>query len=594
MADINTLDQGAKILQNVDVSSIVTGLALGIADAQERLDTNSVKQITRLSETKVGSKSLLELGFQPAFYSFEYADVSASISLKMTVQEDIEVDLGIEYDASKKKGYTEEHIQEIENSYQEEKYKEFKSSRKYWTTLSNEHTLKVNTSTVNTSTETGSIDRLEETAENLSSDTEVQRVDSKIIETKDVLSTNNTNEVNTHNYNGFGMLSMLNYYAEDTGIIKFKDYSSVSIKIKGTGTTANPNITLDKSNLADNLNVIINNSFKFGLQDEDKLTIYYDFSKHHSIDFTYAKGTSPKNTENLKDKLRALAFIMINDTDVTVTITGHTDSISSDNFNNDLGQKRANTVKNYLIALGVDENQIIEVNSEGEQSAKTNVGDNKNDADYRKAVIEIDTNGNEYIFVEGGDFIETQSATIIADWSAATSGILQKHKKTTVATTKNLIIESGSDVNLNETVNSLSEIKTKLDTNNKFYSQISGDVVYLLRKDSKVEYTLFSDNNEETTIEDKSSNAQNTSNNNDTLDIHKVVNSEYFAKSDLESIKDPKISALSGSLDVRYARQFGVSVEGNASVSARMISVPPPTGLENYIESLTGNSTSGN
>ncbi|MDO6812294.1 OmpA family protein [Tenacibaculum soleae] len=591
MANINTLDQGAKILQNVDVSSIVTGLALGIADAQERLDTNSVKQITRLSETKVGNKSLLELGFQPAFYSFEYADVSASISLKMTIQEDIEVDLSIEYDASKKKGYTEKHIQDIENSYQEEKYKEFKSSRKYWTTLSNEHTLKVNQSTVNTSKETGSINRLEETAENLSSDSEIQRVDSKIIETKDVVNASSSNDIRTHNYNGFGMLSMLNYYAEDTGILKFKDYSNVSIKIKGT-TNANT-ITIDKTNLADNLNVIVNSSFKFGIQHEDKLTVFFDFSKHHAIDFTYSKGTSPKNTENLKDKLRALAFIMLNDADVTVKVTGHTDSVSSDNFNNDLGLKRANTVKNYLIALGVNETQVIEINSEGEQKAKTNVGDNKNDADYRKAVIEIDTNGNEYIFVEGGDFSQSNSASIVTNWATATSGIMQKYAATAANTTLSFVIGSGSDVNINETINSLAEVKTKLDNTNKFYAQVSGDVVYSLRKDAKIEYTLFSNDTEDITIEDKSSNTQNSSNNNDSLNIHKVINSEYFAKSDLKSIKDPKISALSGSLDVRYARQFGVSVEGNASVSARMISVPPPTGLENYIESLTGNTTSG-
>ncbi|WNW02479.1 OmpA family protein [Tenacibaculum sp. HL-MS23] len=591
MADIKTLDQGAKILQNVDVGSIVTGLALGIADAQERLDTNSVKQITRLSEVEVGGKSLLELGFQPAFYAFEYADVSASINLKMTVQEELEIDFSLEYDSTKKKGYTDVSIQEVENNYQEEKYKEFKSSRKYWTTASNEHTLKVNQSTVNTSKETGSIDRLEETAENLSSDSEVQRVDSKIIETKDIVSTDNTNEVKTHNYNGFGMLSLLDYYKEDTGIIKFKNYTNVSIKIKGTNAAST--ILLDKSNLADNLNVIVNSTFKFGLKDNDALNIYFDFSKHHALDFSYNKGTSPNNTESLKDKLRALAFIMIHDTDVTIKIAGHTDSVSGDKFNEDLGLKRANTIKNYLITLGVNESQIIEINSEGELNAKTNVGDNQNNPDYRKAVIDIDTNGNEYIFVEGGDFSNTQSVAIVADWSITNSGIVQKYAKTTVNITKKFIIESGSDASLNETVKSLSEIKTKLDNSTKFYSQISGDVVYLLRKDAKIEYTIFSNNNEETTIEDKSSNAQNSTNNNDTLNIHKVINSKYFAKSDLKSIKDPKVSAWSGSLDVRYARQFGVSVEGNASVSARMISVPPPTGLENYIQSLTGNTTSG-
>lgn len=584
MSNTKTFAEGAKILQNVDVTSMVTGLALGIADAQERLDNNSVKQITKLAQTQVGGKSLLELGFRPAFYSFDYADISASISLKMAVSEEIEVDFELEYDSTRKKGYTDESIQKIENDYKEEKYREFKSSRKYWSTLSNEHTLKVNETTVTTSNKTGSIERVDETTSKLATDSKVERVDSEIIETKDLVATDSSNKVYVHNYKGYGMLSMLNYYNEDIGIIKIKDYSGLSISLNGT-------LTISGANLNANLSSIPNSVFRMGLKDEDKFTVYFDFSKHHPIDFSYAGGTSPNNTSQLKEKLRALALIMKADPDVKIKVTGHTDSVSGDKFNKDLGTKRAKGVANYLLALGVDAGQITETNSEGEDAAKASVGDNKKDADYRKAVIEVDTGGNEYIYVEGGDFSETDSVAIVADWSTANSGILAKFKKLAAATSKKLNITSGSGTDVSQNVKTLAEINTKIGTNANYYSQVSGDVVYVLRKDAKIEYTLYSSNSEELVIEDKSTNTQNTQNSNDTLQIHKVINSKYFAKSDIKSIKDPKVSAWSGSLDVRYARQFSMSVEGNASVAARMVAVPAPTGFENYVQSLAGTSS---
>ncbi|NJM78967.1 MAG: OmpA family protein [Flavobacterium sp.] len=548
------------------------------------MDNNSVKQIIRLSETKVAGKSLLELGFVPAFYSFDYADVSASISLKMAVKEEIAVDLSIEYDSSKKKGYTDEHIQKIENSYKEEKYRDFKSSRKYWTTLSNEHTLKVNETNVTTSNKTGSIERVEETSDRLSFDSKVERVDSLIIDTKDVVQTDNTNKVNVHNYLGYGMLSMVDYYTEDIGIIKIKNYTGLSIKLNNV-------LTISGGTLLTNLNSITNSVFKMGLKDKEKFTVYFDFSKHHPIDFAYNQGTTPKNTDQLREKLRALALIMKADSDVKVKITGHTDSVSGDKFNEDLGLKRAKGVANYLQALGVNASQITEVLTEGEKEAKAAVGNDKKDANYRKAVIEVNTNGNEYIFVEGGDFIFTQSATVVTNWSTTNSGIFIKHQKLAAVTTKDIKVESGSDVTISNTVQSLSDINTQFVTSNKFFSQVSGDVVYALRKDAKIEYTLYSNESEEIVIEDKSTNTQNTQNSDESLEIHKVINSQYFAKSDLTKIKDPKVTALSGSLDVRYARQFSMSVEGNASVSARMIAIPPPTGLEQYIASLTGGSS---
>ena len=95
MTEIEKFNSGANILQQVDVTNIITALALGIAEAQEKLDDNSLKQLGRLTELEVGGKSLLELGFQPAFYAFEHADISASINLKMALKTSLDLSLSI-------------------------------------------------------------------------------------------------------------------------------------------------------------------------------------------------------------------------------------------------------------------------------------------------------------------------------------------------------------------------------------------------------------------------------------------------------------------------------------------------------------------
>jgi hypothetical protein len=129
--DLAKFEQGANILQQVDVSEIFTSLALGIAEAQQKLDDNSVAQIIRLSETEVAGKSLLELGFVPAFYSFAYADISAKINLKMALKETF--DLGIKFDISiaSSKGYTEKD----QTFIKEDKYEHLTSQNKSSKTL---------------------------------------------------------------------------------------------------------------------------------------------------------------------------------------------------------------------------------------------------------------------------------------------------------------------------------------------------------------------------------------------------------------------------------------------------------------------------
>ena len=55
-----------------------------------------------------------------------------------------------------------------------------------------------------------------------------------------------------------------------------------------------------------------------------------------------------------------------------IVLTGHTDSIGSDSFNMNLGKRRAQTVRNYLVGKGVNAKKVL-VQSQGKrQPAYTN------------------------------------------------------------------------------------------------------------------------------------------------------------------------------------------------------------------------------
>jgi peptidoglycan-associated lipoprotein len=54
---------------------------------------------------------------------------------------------------------------------------------------------------------------------------------------------------------------------------------------------------------------------------------------------------------------------------VTVTVEGHADERGTREYNLALGERRANSVKNYLVALGVDQNRITTISYGKERPA---------------------------------------------------------------------------------------------------------------------------------------------------------------------------------------------------------------------------------
>ena len=62
--------------------------------------------------------------------------------------------------------------------------------------------------------------------------------------------------------------------------------------------------------------------------------------------------------EEGRDTLLKQAQFLNNNMDISITITGHCDERGTREYNLALGERRASSVKNYLVSLGIDANRI--------------------------------------------------------------------------------------------------------------------------------------------------------------------------------------------------------------------------------------------
>lgn len=69
-------------------------------------------------------------------------------------------------------------------------------------------------------------------------------------------------------------------------------------------------------------------------------------------------------------------------------IVGHTDSVGSNAYNDKLSTRRANTVKDELIRLGIS-SDAIEASGKGETELMVQTGDGVKDPQNRRATINL-------------------------------------------------------------------------------------------------------------------------------------------------------------------------------------------------------------
>jgi outer membrane protein OmpA-like peptidoglycan-associated protein len=86
VADLETMTPG-QVLADANVAEFIKAMGLSIAEAQKALDLNSIAQVGEYAEQRPGldNKSLLQLGLSPPFYHYQHADLTVSMQLTMKV-----------------------------------------------------------------------------------------------------------------------------------------------------------------------------------------------------------------------------------------------------------------------------------------------------------------------------------------------------------------------------------------------------------------------------------------------------------------------------------------------------------------------------
>lgn len=588
---LEQVKEGARLLQEADVSNIVSSLSIGIAEAQAALDENSVKQtllLAKKDKDKFSGKSLLELGFTAAFYHFQHADVSASISLRMKEKRQTDVDVSADAKYNKTSGVSQDSSSFLEETENADYQKGYKSSREFVMESSETKELTVSSSSMKLDHTAGSISKVEKFENQLRQSSEIERVLTEIrAKELAVVSQTTSTGVVVNNSLGFITITLPEASTEDFGLLKVGSYPATpdAVDLDGAGgsnAAAAFDITTDFDTtypLAKAANVggttigfskseIRNGSVVLTMP----LTVNFEWDKH------FLKG-GYHNNPTVMPYLQKLAYILKNDPSAEVKVIGYTDGSGEIPYNTKLSEKRAKAVRQWLLDQGVADTQVS-IEFKGEVLAN---GSTSKDVELRKVTIEL-TSDDDYIYFEGGLFDVTATP---APGSMTTAGNGFLDTVAGVATPANYTIafDIGSAPFSFTGVSSLNglvlDIKNSTTNSAAFSAEVVNNTAYLLHSKSLLKFSVLSKTTDEVEVKEKESSSSSNTQNASSHLISKAQNSKTKLEQESNNVKDPSSFAVGGSVDVRTSRQFDLSVEGNASVSVRLVSLPaPPEFLE--------------
>lgn len=576
--------EGATLLQEADVSGIVSSLAIGIAEAQVELDTNSVKQTLLLADpdtANVNGKSLIQLGFTPAFYHFQYADVSASISLRMKEVQEDELNIDIDAEYKKQGGYNADRLDYLKETENANYKKGYKSSREFVMNASETRSLKVQSETVEMNQQEGAISKVESFQDRLQSVQNVERARSEIkakeLAVVDINAT--TLGVTVQNHAGYISISLPQVSAANEGILKVSNYNGASIDLNGAASGADfalqadfgSTLALARSTNTGGTVVGLNKTTinMGGSSQTMPLTINFDYNVD-KVEPTY------HNNATMMPFIDQLVKVLKADETAKIQVSGYTDGSGGSTYNTDLSMRRAKNTIQYLTGLGVPPAQFLTPNALGESLATNS---NK-DVTLRKVTIELTTDGDYFLFNDGlisEDATPDETAT--ADASVVNGFMYLKDGYGNTAPSYTIKFAAGSET-FNMTVTDLSGVMAHVSNtqsiSEKYSAELVRDTVYLLHNESMIKWTLFNKNTEEIEMEVVESNSQTTTQAQESYLLYETSNASTRLKKESEKFENPSSFAVGASVDFRMARQFEMNVEGNASVSARLVSLPAP------------------
>lgn len=589
MRQAKIMQEGANVLQQVDVSDIFTSLALGIAEAQERLDDNSIKQILRLTDKQVAGKSLIELGFVPAFYHFDYADISASIQLKMAVKTSMDFGVKARIEYARTRGYDESFLELLNESRQEKKRTEFKSSRTFLINSNSSERIDYQNKTLQMDQSSGSIEKVEMMKNEMRHSENIDRVEVDVIDREEMRNTSNSSEVVVTKRDGYGMIYIPNRQTK-AALLKVHQYPESENEYQ-IGEGINYKIKTSYQATLDGLNALANG----GALGSDAKVIGYkrsvanDTVGDFSVFFGHDKdrvdeGFSDNNVNNagVFDQINALAEILLKDASINVDIVGYTDSTGTESYNRGLGMRRAERVKDHLVARGVPSARV-RTKTKGEIPAREKNGDGQHDENFRRVDVLMPQSA-DYFYIQGSNV--KKNSTIEPDFDDSSAyGIIAFLPKSN-SSDKNVSFEYGNQ-SFEANAKSAEDFSQKETTiqgfDETFSSEVHNEVVQLLSHSATLRFTSYSNTSEEISIQSSSSEVGTESGSENTLLVDETVNSSSRLRNDAGASEEESTFAVGASVDFRMSRQFEMEVTGNASMSARLSSVPAPDAFTEHI-----------
>tara|TARA_R110001583_G_scaffold16561_17_gene67907 strand:- start:2002 stop:3789 length:1788 start_codon:yes stop_codon:yes gene_type:complete len=567
-----------EILADASVAEFISSLGLGIAAAQQALDENTISQLGQFSLPRegLGNRSLLDLGLMPAFYHYQYADISCSMQIRLEVGKSFEIggQASLDFNSGDNSSSQNSLNQNSEESETSTSSINRTAEMKYNVTETGIMSLNGTNYTATGATPALRLKNLrEQLLGNASSNIE-GLVFEPPITTPPVLSTLATNDKVLIQSPFVTFLKTTVPY----GFIWMKANQDTDYIINDS-TTISTSAGTDLATYATSVLASFSGSFT---HQDDRVSMFTPQMAQQGDEFnsvSYDTGVSELEGEALERAV--LLANLVKYINLPVEIEGFTDRVGGTAKNLELGKSRANRMKDVFIAHGVNANLITIRPSRGEAVA-AEAGDNNGteNANYRKTSVYIPTLESYVLKVQSTN-TNLDSAEIAPNaimdinlqngwfYLAPTEPLSISSEALNIDNGTANISYSGSTVdgfasghanayaeNLARAVNALPD----------YAASRTGATVRIMKATDTYSVKLFSKVDQS---------AELTSN--ETYQVTKNFNSSTSSTTNSEDNSQSNSTVAVGvSIDARYSRQFEMEVTGNSQISARLVSIPAP------------------
>jgi flagellar motor protein MotB len=587
MAEYDGLTPG-QVLADASVAEFIKSLGLSIAEAQQALDENSVNQIAEFIVPRegLGGKTLMDLGLSPAFYHYQYADLSCSLQLNLKVEKDFS--LGLNLNGSFKDTTTSSSDNSSSSSSTESGSSTRTETReaRVEITSASAGALNVGGTSFQLTGDTPE-ERISNLQDALTGDpaTGVAGVLYQLQPTSLTIESNAPEEKVQVTKNTVAFLSG----GFDSGIIRIGTNTNTSYTLDSApavtvATTAKSSIAA----YADHVKSEVESkgySTKLVAPTAAVITAFFVTGKH--------KFSREEEDEIASNLMRfALAMKQMN---LSVEIEGFADRqpFTSDSSakNLELSINRAKELERLLIANGMPASKVKLKESRGETvAAEAGDSEGQDNQRFRKAEVTVVDRAHHWLFVHapsGSVNLDSVAPDMVGDTSAD-NGFIYLYKPTTLGLSSKKVTIEGTDFsfsgaaisggakagspqayaqNLAKDINGHASAALK--------ASVVSNVVTVSKDGDKFQLTLVTAEQRQISLTGSSG----------------VTVKQEFTRtrstSQTQQNTGNRAVAVGASLDVRFSRKFEMNVTGNSSISARLVSIPaPPQFLETIQEFL--------